>query len=94
MMEKKVQQTRIRTGKANGNRLLTRRLRVFLRAVGISFILGAVFFILPQGPLARAAEKPMDLSMAIIQVAKQTIPAVVHIEVTERQEVMNPLLPF
>jgi serine protease Do len=94
MMEKKVQRTRIRTGKANGNRLLTRRLRVFLRAVGISFILGAVFFILPQGPLARAAEKPMDLSMAIIQVAKQTIPAVVHIEVTERQEVMNPLLPF
>ncbi len=36
----------------------------------------------------------MDLSMAIIQVAKQTIPAVVHIEVTERQEMMNPLLPF
>jgi serine protease Do len=27
-------------------------------------------------------------------VAKQAIPAVVHIEVTERQEVMNPLLPF
>jgi len=36
----------------------------------------------------------MDLSMAIIQVARQTIPAVVHIEVTERQEVVNPLLPF
>ena len=35
-----------------------------------------------------------DLSTAIIKVAKQTIPAVVHIEVTERQEVMNPLLPF
>ena len=64
------------------------------RAAGIAFLLGAVIFLLPQGPLARAAEKPMDLSMAIIQVAKQTIPAVVHIEVTERQEVMNPLLPF
>jgi serine protease Do len=64
------------------------------RAVGIAFFLGAVLFLLPQGPLARAAEKPKDLSMAIIQVAKQTIPAVVHIEVTERQEVMNPLLPF
>ena len=45
-----------------------------------------------QGSLARAAEKPMDLSTAIIQVAKQNIPAVVHIEVTERQEVVNPLL--
>ena len=36
----------------------------------------------------------VDLSTAIIKVAKQAIPAVVHIEVTERQEVMNPLLPF
>lgn len=36
----------------------------------------------------------IDLSNAIIRVARQTIPAVVHIEVTERQEVMNPLLPF
>jgi serine protease Do len=36
----------------------------------------------------------IDLSTAITKVAKQTIPAVAHIEVTERQEVMNPLLPF
>jgi serine protease Do len=94
MMENKIQRTWIRTGKANGNCPLTRRFRFFLRAAGLSFILGAVFFILPQGTLARAAEKPMDLSTAIVQVAKQTIPAVVHIEVTERQEVANPLLPF
>jgi serine protease Do len=93
-MENKIQRTRIQSGKANGTCGLSRRFRLFLRAAGISFILGALFFLLPQGPLARAAEKPMDLSMAIIQVAKQTIPAVVHIEVTERQEVMNPLLPF
>jgi serine protease Do len=46
---------------------------------------------------AFAAEKagaPVDLSTAITRVAKQTIPAVVHIEVTEKQEVANPLLPF
>ncbi len=45
---------------------------------------------------AQAQERmtPLDLSTAIVQVAKQTIPAVVHIEVTERQEVANPLLPF
>ncbi|MHB8907551.1 MAG: Do family serine endopeptidase [Syntrophales bacterium] len=36
----------------------------------------------------------VDFSTAIVQVAKQNIPAVVHIEVTERQEVVNPLLPF
>ena len=37
---------------------------------------------------------PIDLVTAIEQVAKQNIPAVVHIEVTERREVDNPLLPF
>lgn len=38
--------------------------------------------------------KTSDLSTAIIKVAKQNIPAVVHIEVTERQEVVNPFTPF
>ncbi len=46
---------------------------------------------LGQGmPWAHAA----DLTVAIAQVAKQTIPAVVHIEVTAQQEVANPLLPL
>jgi serine protease Do len=35
-----------------------------------------------------------DLTTAVVQVAKQTIPAVAHIEVTERQEVANPFVPF
>lgn len=35
-----------------------------------------------------------DLATAIETAAKQSIPAVVHIEVTERQEVANPLQPF
>ncbi|MCE5262156.1 MAG: Do family serine endopeptidase [Deltaproteobacteria bacterium] len=45
---------------------------------------------------APPAIKPQsfDLSTAIIQVAKQNIPSVVHIEVTESQEVANPMLPF
>ncbi len=38
--------------------------------------------------------RPLDLATAVTQVAKQNIPAVVHIEVTERKEVDNPLLPF
>jgi serine protease Do len=44
----------------------------------------------------QAAErtKPIDLSTGIIQVAKQNLPAVVYIEVTESREVVNPLLPF
>jgi serine protease Do len=36
----------------------------------------------------------LNLVTAIQQVAKQNIPAVVHIEATERKEVDNPLLPF
>jgi serine protease Do len=35
-----------------------------------------------------------DFSTAIERVAVQSIPAVAHIEVTERQEVVNPLIPF
>ncbi len=40
------------------------------------------------------AKGALDLSTAIVEVAKKTIPAVAHIEVTERQEVANPLVPF
>ena len=51
----------------------------------------------PQAAPAQEAEKakgPLDLSTAIVQVAQQAIPAVVHIEVTQRQTVTSPLLPF
>jgi serine protease Do len=37
---------------------------------------------------------PLNLVTAIIKVANSNIPAVVHIEVTERQEVPNPFLPL
>jgi serine protease Do len=52
--------------------------------------------ILLEPTLGQAVEKmkSVDLTTAIIEVAKRNIPAVVHIEVTERQEVANPLLPF
>jgi serine protease Do len=35
-----------------------------------------------------------DLKTAISQVARENIPAVVHINVTQRREITNPLLPF
>jgi serine protease Do len=44
----------------------------------------------PANPIQGAA----DLSTAISRVAKETIPAVVHIEVTQSQEVTNPFVPF
>lgn len=44
--------------------------------------------------ISKSAGGPVDLSTAIKQVAKQSIPAVVAIEVTENREVENPLLPF
>ncbi len=59
------------------------------------FVLGTILILL-QPFLVGAAErgKPVDLSTAIIQVAKQNLPAVVYIEVTESREVSNPLLPY
>jgi serine protease Do len=38
--------------------------------------------------------RPVDLTTAIVQVAKENLPAVVYIEVTESREVVNPMLPF
>jgi serine protease Do len=49
---------------------------------------------LVPGQAAEKTKTSVDLSTAIIEVARRNIPAVVHIEVTERQEVANPFLPF
>jgi Do/DeqQ family serine protease len=60
-----------------------------------SFILVlAVLFWTGSLATAWAAQKSVDLSTAIIQVAKQNLPKVVYIEVTESREVSNPLMPF
>ena len=61
-----------------------------------SLLLSGMILASLQSMPARAAErtKPVDLSTAIIQVAKQNLPAVVYIEVTESREVTNPFLPF
>ncbi len=65
------------------------------KSVFTTVLWGITLFALPPSPL-RAAEKveSFDLSTAIVKVAKQNIPAVVHIEVTERREATIPLLPF
>jgi serine protease Do len=53
-----------------------------------------------ENPIVEAAmplganPSAVDLSTAIARVAKEAIPAVAHIEVTQRQEVNNPFLPF
>ena len=59
------------------------------------FLSGMILASLRSMPVQAAERtKPIDLSTAIIQVAKQNLPAVVYIEVTESREVVNPLLPF
>ena len=62
----------------------------------LSFFVLGIMLILFQPFVVEAAErgKPVDLSTAIIQVAKQNLPAVVYIEVTESREVANPFLPY
>jgi serine protease Do len=44
--------------------------------------------------VSEKAGGPVDLNTAIIKVAKQNLPSVVYIEVTESREVTNPFLPF
>jgi serine protease Do len=65
-------------------------------AVFTGLFLSITMLILLQSVQIRAAErtKPVDLSTVITQVARQNLPAVVHIEVTESREVANPFVPF
>ena len=55
-------------------------------SVAAMFIVGVIS--------ANAVLYDQNLVTAIQDVAKKTIPAVVHIEVTEKQRVANPLMPF
>ncbi len=57
-------------------------------------LFGTVFILATLIHTALAQGQRTDLVTAIETVAKQAIPAVVHVEVTERQEIPNPLLPF
>ncbi|HEX2967417.1 MAG TPA: Do family serine endopeptidase [Syntrophorhabdaceae bacterium] len=61
----------------------------------LTCIVAIVSIMLPLWAAAATAEKmAIDLSNTFVQIAKKAIPAVVHIEVTARQEVANPFLPF
>ncbi len=59
----------------------------------LSLSAAIVFFWVSVGT-SDAQNQPIDLVNAIQNVAKQAIPAVVHIQVTERREAPNPLMPF
>jgi len=53
----------------------------------------ALAWVMPGNAAAQKGGSP-DLSTAIIRVAKDNIPAVVHIEVTRSQEARRPTMPF
>ncbi len=78
------------TGAIKGRRISTHGY------AALPIIIFLTIFILSLSSSVFATEKVthIDLSTAITQVAKQTIPAVVHIEVTKSQVVANPFLPF
>jgi serine protease Do len=54
---------------------------------------GIVYGLLPDSGMT-AEKSAQDLSNTFVQIAKKAIPSVVHIEVTARQEMTNPFLPF
>jgi len=53
-----------------------------------------VIFLFAAGGLVVNAGAETNLVTAIQDVARKNIPAVVHVEVTEKQQFVNPLLPF
>ena len=65
------------------------------RLVGGYLVIGLLSLVISL-PSSQAADRPksVDLSTVIIKVAKDTMPAVVYVEVTESREVVNPFLPF
>ncbi len=68
-----------------------KRSSMFLRAAAVLLISAPALIIVPSS--AQSAPS-VDLSTAIVDIAKKNIPAVAHIEVTEKQEMKNPFGPF
>ena len=58
------------------------------------FPLAAVVLLIAWAISAKSAPHDVNLVTAIEEVARTAIPSVVHVEVTEKQTVTNPLLPF
>jgi serine protease Do len=67
-----------------------------LVGVLLTILLGAAILAQSSVPALAADKKPapVDLSVAVIGVAKRAIPSVAHIEVTAQQDVAGPALPF
>jgi serine protease Do len=75
---------------------MNRQLVVYRRWLLVVALMG-ILLALPLVAFSKTGEVPdtgVSLKTAITEVAERNIPAVVHIEVTQRQEVANPFLPF
>jgi serine protease Do len=75
---------------------MNRQLVMYRRWLLVVALMG-ILLALPLVAFSKTGEVPdasVSLKTAITEVAERNIPAVVHIEVTQRQEVANPFLPF
>jgi len=63
---------------------------VFIWLMGWILLFSPIVSALPRS----STQTALDLSTAIAEVAKGNIPAVVHIDVVQRQEIIAPMLPF
>jgi hypothetical protein len=81
--------------KTGGHRPWRRCLGLLGLLISLAWLGGGLLFTAPTAAqTATRVGEAGELTTAVMQVAKQNIPAVVHIEVTERQEVANPFTPF
>ena len=70
--------------------------RYGMKGIVVAIMAATVLFFGPSLYAQTGVKKklPVDLSIAIVQVAKQNIPAVVHIDIIEKQAVANPFSSF
>jgi serine protease Do len=67
---------------------------VYVRVIAMLLTVCSFSLLSIDARAAAKTEQSVDLTTAIERVAEKTIPAVAHIEVTQREEVANPFLPF
>lgn len=75
---------------------MNRQVMLYRRWLLVVALLGIIFTLPPPAfsKTGDVRDVAVDLKTAVSDVAEKNIPAVVHIEVTQRQEVVSPFLPF
>ena len=65
-----------------------------LKGYKLAIVILSILILALLNHQVQAEGKRLDLRTGVSHIAKKAIPAVVHVEVTQKSETINPLLPF